>query len=738
MSLLTKVKHFEDFANKYKHESDLYSEIKRNRELESVETIEKLLKEYQDDNKLLRIGIVGRVKAGKSSLLNALVFDGEDVLPKAATPMTAALTIMKYSQEMRAEVDFFTDEDIRKLKEEHQQYQQNFKRLEAEEMEAEKKKDPKRSDPAKAKRRAERRIKDSPYAASADQYERISKSGITSVSSLNEYRDIYADSMSELNQKLSDFVGANGKYMPFTKSVTLYLPEPKLEGLEIVDTPGINDPVQSRGKRTEDLLSQCDVVLMVSPAGQFLSEQDTALMSNMTTSKAIGHVYLVASQCDNQLFGNEYGDHNIQSILANIRTTLGKHATDTLSQEKQKYPDMEPIFDQFCQNELILTSGACYGLAKYLAQPEKWDETQQHVYKLLSGKFPQEFSTQTKSLSTLNMLSNTDSVQKVLDIVHQKKTEIIAEKTTKYQQAQSNALTNMIELLQNLLRDKEYELKNCTIETLIEEQARFATLKTSVNDIVSSTYQTHSTNLRDRLASGLKISLQQQMNKFVRGSTEKGYTERSESYEVKVGEESTSTWYKPWTWGDTRSIYETRYRTVRDEYSYVRATPVRESILTILDILNSQLTKKANSVIEDAKDVLNKELRSQLYVLDKDNFSPKRIENILNQVLDKLPRAEFELDSMPSSLDKYGELRGYEGDKFLQEAREYISELESNIQNQIDDYIQDLKKKLQRIHLSRLFISTFEEKLENLKRDIQNSEARIKEFQTMRDELNQI
>ena len=46
----------------------------------------------KNDSRKLSIGIVGAVKAGKSSFLNACIFDGEDYLPKAATPMTAALT----------------------------------------------------------------------------------------------------------------------------------------------------------------------------------------------------------------------------------------------------------------------------------------------------------------------------------------------------------------------------------------------------------------------------------------------------------------------------------------------------------------------------------------------------------------------------------------------------------------------------------------------------------------------
>ena len=61
----------------------------------NVPSVEDIRKDYENKTKkdrLLRIGIVGAVKAGKSSLLNSLFFKGQDILPKAATPMTAALT----------------------------------------------------------------------------------------------------------------------------------------------------------------------------------------------------------------------------------------------------------------------------------------------------------------------------------------------------------------------------------------------------------------------------------------------------------------------------------------------------------------------------------------------------------------------------------------------------------------------------------------------------------------------
>ena len=71
--------------------------LQREHSIETIEKMHELFNQMEVENRLLQIGIVGRVKAGKSSLLNALLFKGKTVLPKAATPITAALTILSYS-----------------------------------------------------------------------------------------------------------------------------------------------------------------------------------------------------------------------------------------------------------------------------------------------------------------------------------------------------------------------------------------------------------------------------------------------------------------------------------------------------------------------------------------------------------------------------------------------------------------------------------------------------------------
>ncbi len=99
-----------------------------------TEELEETLRELQDTDRDLKVGIIGRVKAGKSSLLNALIFEGKEVLPKAATPMTASLTILKYAQNLSAEVQFYDEQDMEELKRDHERYEREFQRIVDEEV----------------------------------------------------------------------------------------------------------------------------------------------------------------------------------------------------------------------------------------------------------------------------------------------------------------------------------------------------------------------------------------------------------------------------------------------------------------------------------------------------------------------------------------------------------------------------------------------------------------------------
>jgi hypothetical protein len=103
--------------------------LSRELSVDSVAELKNNIAKRENVDRTLQIGIVGRVKSGKSSLLNSLFFDGKTVLPKAATPMTAALTALSYGNKLSVEVEFFTEQDIDNIKAEHEKCKQQLKKI---------------------------------------------------------------------------------------------------------------------------------------------------------------------------------------------------------------------------------------------------------------------------------------------------------------------------------------------------------------------------------------------------------------------------------------------------------------------------------------------------------------------------------------------------------------------------------------------------------------------------------
>ena len=69
-------------------------------------------KEYlhKIENDRLTIGVIGQMKCGKSTFLNALIF-GDEILPAATTPMTASLSVITYGAEKSLEAEFYTQDE---------------------------------------------------------------------------------------------------------------------------------------------------------------------------------------------------------------------------------------------------------------------------------------------------------------------------------------------------------------------------------------------------------------------------------------------------------------------------------------------------------------------------------------------------------------------------------------------------------------------------------------------------
>ena len=182
MDFIEKLQKIDDVVAKFDDiTAGMADTVRKESGVSSAENMRAELSKIAEENRLLSIGIIGRVKAGKSSLLNSLFFGGKELLPKAATPMTAALTVIRYAEKASAEVELFTKTDVATLQKEHDDFLSLRKKMIAEETEKAAERAKKRNQPVDAsriERTVDNSLKDNPKQGSYDQYERMQKSGI--------------------------------------------------------------------------------------------------------------------------------------------------------------------------------------------------------------------------------------------------------------------------------------------------------------------------------------------------------------------------------------------------------------------------------------------------------------------------------------------------------------------------------------------------------------------------------
>ena len=214
------------------------------------------LEEIKDklEKDTLTIGVIGQMKCGKSTFLNSFIFE-DDILPAATTPMTAALSVITYGEKKKIVAEFYNVDEWAEQK------QQASRSLED----------------------AASNLDESKIKAAKELVEKSAKLG----SSLNTYLGKTQDDTFE---NLIEYVGADGKFISITKSVTIYYPKDYLKGVEIVDTPGFNDPIVSREERTKEFLKKADVVLMMLYAGRPFDATDRDIIFKNVRQCGIGKV----------------------------------------------------------------------------------------------------------------------------------------------------------------------------------------------------------------------------------------------------------------------------------------------------------------------------------------------------------------------------------------------------------------------------------------------------------------
>ena len=395
-----------------------------------------------DEDRLLRLGVVGQVKAGKSSLLNLLLFGGKEVLPKAATPMTASLTHITKSDRDEIEVEYYTKKDWAEIEEHAKEY----KRM---------------------KQDGEDRTTQVPpfVQASHELVEMAAERGLQ----VGQHLDTTAVEtvpVSEMNDRLTSLVGADGKLTPLVKSVTIRCAD-GVPDLDIVDTPGINDPIGSRSRRAEKMLVDCDAVLLLSYAGQFMESPDVKFFEEKLPQEGICSRLIIGSKFDSALIDEArrfQGD--LQRAQDHTKPSLESRALQLLTED-------DP--GSATPPEIIFVSAMSSRLA---ATPyDQWNDEEKSIFNRLLEEYPDWLDPADESAGTiteetketLRGLGNQQKVDDHLDKLRRDTSSVIFAKNQQTVEAKCCAARKEVDELLESLRAYREKINSAKIEQVNQQ-----------------------------------------------------------------------------------------------------------------------------------------------------------------------------------------------------------------------------------------------------------------------------
>lgn len=316
----------------------------------------------------LTIGVIGQMKCGKSTFLNSFVFE-DAVLPAATTPMTAALSVITYGAEKKLVAEFYTKDE---WEEQRMQASRSLSDVEGNPIE-------------KSKVKAAKELMEKASKLGGDVSRYLGKTKEDSFDNLIEY------------------VGAEGKFISITKAVTIYYPKEYLKGVEIVDTPGFNDPIVSREERTKSFLKKADVVLMMLYAGRPFDATDYNILFQNVRQCGIGKVIIGINKYDIPYERGEKGDTE-EGIKDYVKSEIKKACRDC---------EDETLVDILREAEPIPFSAEMALLSELPMSKIANNEAFQFAWKRACGIF--EISTQAQMRGKSHIVDLTDAIKRMIE-----------------------------------------------------------------------------------------------------------------------------------------------------------------------------------------------------------------------------------------------------------------------------------------------------------------------------------
>ena len=507
-----------------------------------IENFKLKTEDFYRENRKLNIGVVGQVKAGKSSFLNTLLFGGREILPKASTPKTATLTKMEYSEENAIEIEYYSEDEWSTLE------------------------DNARVD-----------LDDEIYSSARELVEMVRRNGIDPHEYLSRGKDrISFDSYEELISRLNDYVGEDGQFTPIVKAVTLSLHNEEFQGLSIVDTPGLNDPIASRTIRTKEFMEVCDVVFFLSQSGSFLDKSDWILLSSQLPQKGVRRLVLIASKYDSgirdilreqdedDIFGD---DDNVADTIPGackiIRKKLKKRARSKVEEfvkdleTRGSSQDLINVIRQ-CADPIMVSSISynMYGKAVDQYSPEE-----KNIYSALK-KFSRNME------KDLKLLSNFDEVKSLFDDVIREKEQILEIKARNFVPNAKEELKGLLTTYLERTGKRIQVLESNDREQLLSQKKMVEEQMGNIRADIASVFGELNAKLEAEKGKGVR-ELRSAGKDYLNIKERSGTKTIHESYTV-----SDSRWYNPFSWGTSH----VEHYTYQEHYSYCIAADAIENL----------------------------------------------------------------------------------------------------------------------------------------------------------------
>ncbi|EMH21772.1 hypothetical protein HMPREF1448_00047 [Helicobacter pylori HP260AFi] len=526
-------------------------------------------------------------------------------------------------------------------------------------------------------------------------------------------------------------MGADGKYMPYTKAVRISLNNPNLKDLEVIDTPGVNDPIASREECTKALLKDCDVVFIVSPSNQFLTDSDMSLFDRVSHKEGLQEIYFVASQADSAVGSSsevEKSNQHLPTAFENAQKALSSQLNNIMGALIETYPNQREVFETAIKNGVILASGNCFSMYKDFNNQASWDRNQKaeehhNALRNLRDFYPDAFSSDDKSKESLLFLSNMGAIEERLEKAAQEKEKIISQKLQNYAESQANNLHKFIAQLLQDLKEEKKRVKNADINAIKEQIRAYQNLSGNIEMEFREAYEEFILHFINNIRGGLEETLKKAIQTAKVGTEEEEgverYTER-----VKQGGAWGSFKRNFLFWADD----DAGYKEVERTRAVIKAGAVLDYLIKMHESCEGALNDSARSF----KVVFRKELYAKVFKQLREIISDDLIDEVafkrsVDAVLDSIEFKEFDYaDKLPGEIrGKTGFLKGDEANAFIQSVENHVRNFEAEAEKDVKGYIGGLREDLEEQDFANGVLSKLQQDMQNLHNQAQNKEQSI-------------